>query len=114
MGECIFCGIAAGTLPARRVYEDEDLLAFEDIHPRAPVHILIIPRRHVSSILDLEKSDHALMGSVLGLAGHLARERGLEQRGFRIVSNTGPDAGQSVFHIHFHLLGGRTLGWPPG
>jgi histidine triad (HIT) family protein len=114
MEECLFCRIAAGTIPARTVFADDDVVAFEDIQPQAPIHLLVIPRRHMASLNDLEARDHQLMGRLLEVAGRLAGERGLTDRGYRVVTNTGPDAGQSVGHLHLHLLGGRPLGWPPG
>lgn len=112
--DCVFCGIVAELLPARRIYEDKELLAFEDLNPKAPIHILIIPKKHISSLLTVADEDLPLLSSALALAGRLAQEKGIDRRGFRVVTNTGPDAGQSVFHLHFHLLGGRSLGWPPG
>lgn len=114
MAECVFCRIAAGEIPAAKVYESERLVAFRDINPQAPVHILIIPRRHVSSVLDLEEADCALVGEIHLLAARLARQEGVAENGFRLLTNTGAAAGQSVAHLHFHLLGGRALGWPPG
>jgi len=114
MPECIFCRIVADKTPARRIYEDEELLAFDDLNPKAPVHILIIPKKHIPSVLELKEEDRSGIAAALELAGRLAREKELDRSGFRIVTNTGPDAGQTVFHIHFHLLGGRRLGWPPG
>ena len=114
MEECLFCRIAAGTIPARTVFEDDEVVAFEDIQPQAPVHLLLIPRRHVANLNDLGAGDHLLMGRLLEVARRLAGERGLSERGYRVVTNTGPDAGQSVLHLHLHLLGGRPLGWPPG
>lgn len=114
MDECLFCRIAAGTIPAKLVFSDDEIIAFPDIQPQAPVHLLLIPRRHLSGLNDLTPEDGALFGR-LGLAAQrLARERGLSENGYRIVVNCGPDAGQSVPHLHIHLLGGRTLGWPPG
>jgi histidine triad (HIT) family protein len=111
---CIFCEIVAGRVPAKKAYEDETLLAFHDVHPQAPVHVLVIPKRHVASLLDVGSADDALLGSLVRVARDLARELQLGERGFRVVLNCGPDAGYSVFHIHLHLLGGRQLGWPPG
>jgi len=114
MEECLFCRIAAGTIPAKLVYADEEIIAFEDIQPQAPVHLLLVPRRHLPGLNDLTPEDSALFGR-LGLAARrLAAERGLSESGYRIVVNSGPDAGQSVPHLHIHLLGGRALGWPPG
>jgi histidine triad (HIT) family protein len=111
---CLFCEIVAGRIPARVAYQDDDVLAFHDINPQAPVHILIIPKRHVTSVLDLEAGDDPLMGQLVRRASALARAEGLEGRGFRLVFNSGEDAGYSVYHIHLHLVGGRKLGWPPG
>lgn len=114
MDGCIFCKIIKGEIPAKKVYEDEQVVAIEDIAPVAPVHILIIPRKHFVNALDLEPADHALVGHIYQTAAHLAREKGISEQGFRIVSNNNAGAGQSVFHIHFHLLGGRQFAWPPG
>jgi histidine triad (HIT) family protein len=111
---CLFCEIVAGRIPSRVVYQDETVLAFHDIRPEAPVHVLLIPKKHVTSLLDLEPADDALVGSLVRRARDLAKELGLAERGFRLVFNAGADAGYSVFHIHLHLLGGRSLAWPPG
>jgi histidine triad (HIT) family protein len=113
MENCLFCKIAAGEIPSDIVYQDDDIVAFRDINPGAPQHILIIPRRHIASSTDLTEEDGPLLAHIYVIATQLARELNLE-RGYRIVTNVGPDAGQSVFHLHFHLLGGRQLGWPPG
>lgn len=110
---CIFCEIAAGRIPARKVFEDDDLLAFHDVQPQAPTHVLLIPKRHVESPDHLAAADEALVGALVRRATLLARELGLGG-GYRLVFNCGPDAGYSVFHVHLHLLGGRPLGWPPG
>jgi histidine triad (HIT) family protein len=112
--DCIFCKIAAKKIPARTVYEDESVVAFEDINPQAPVHILVIPRKHISTSLEIEEEDHALIGRMLRTANAIARERNIATRGFRIVMNTNSEAGQTVYHIHLHLLGGRPMHWPPG
>ena len=112
--DCIFCKVARGEAPAKVVYEDGDLLAFKDINPQAPVHILIIPKRHIPNLAALEAGDEALVGKIHALAKTLAREHSMVQCGFRVVVNSGPDAGESVPHLHFHLLGGRRMGWPPG
>ena len=112
--DCLFCRIVRRELPAKVVHEDERLFAFEDIHPKAPVHVLIIPKRHFASLADVPEGEAALLGEVLFRARALAEARGVAGSGYRVVVNTGPDAGQSVFHVHFHLLGGRTLQWPPG
>jgi histidine triad (HIT) family protein len=111
---CIFCEIAEGRRPARTVQADDQIVAFHDIRPQAPVHVLVIPRRHVTSLLDLGPGDDALVGAMVRKARDLARELGLGDRGFRLVMNCGDDAGYSVYHIHLHLLGGRGLRWPPG
>ena len=114
MADCLFCGIADGKIKANLVYQDEAVLAFTDIAPRAPVHILIIPRKHIASVLDIEASDDGMLGRIFAVAGRLAREQGISDKGFRVVVNSGADAGQTVFHLHFHLLGGRPMTWPPG
>jgi len=113
MADCLFCRIAAGEIPSRKVFEDARMLAFEDLHPGAPTHILLIPKRHLEDLDHATAEDAALLGELQLKAAELARQRGLA-RGFRTVFNVGPDAGQSVFHLHLHLLGGRRLGWPPG
>ena len=113
MNDCIFCKISKGELPAKLVYEDVDLFAFEDIAPQAPTHILICSRRHVEKLDDLQEQDGVLLGRALLLAKRLAVERKLGA-GYRVVVNNGRGAGQSVFHLHFHLLGGRDFRWPPG
>jgi histidine triad (HIT) family protein len=114
MSDCLFCGIIDGKINATIIYRDDALVAFKDIKPRAPVHILIIPRKHIVSVLDVEPNDGELIGQIFQVAARLARELGIAESGFRIVVNAGPDAGQSVFHLHYHLLGGRQMGWPPG
>ncbi|RNC67386.1 MAG: histidine triad nucleotide-binding protein [Desulfuromonadales bacterium] len=114
MDNCIFCKIIEGTIPAKKVYEDEEIVAIEDIKPEAPHHLLLIPKKHIVNALDLTPADDALVGRVYRVAASLARERGVDERGFRIVQNTNADAGQSVFHIHFHFLAGRHMAWPPG
>lgn len=111
---CLFCEIAAGRQPARILHQDERLVAFHDIRPAAPVHVLVIPRRHIASLLELEQEDEPLVGALVRTARDLAATLGLAERGFRLVFNAGRDAGYSVSHIHLHLLGGRGLGWPPG
>ena len=114
MDECLFCAIATMKIPAKIVYEDAEILAFEDITPQAPVHLLIIPRKHLASLNDAADTDRDLLGAMLLTVGRLARERGIDARGYRAVVNTMAGAGQSVFHIHVHLLGGRPFSWPPG
>ncbi len=111
---CIFCKIVAGEIPAAKVYEDERAVAFRDINPQAPTHALVIPRRHVASLGEAGEGDEALLGHLLLVAARVAREAGHAGRGFRTVINSGADAGQTVFHIHVHVLGGRRLTWPPG
>ena len=114
MSDCLFCKISEGTIHSDKVYESETLFAINDINPQAPTHILIIPRIHQASLLDVEVKDHTLMGSVVSAANQLAKEKGFDTSGYRLVVNCGADAGQSVLHIHFHLLGGRAFNWPPG
>ena len=111
---CLFCQIVEGKVPAKLAYQDEHVLAFHDINPQAPVHVLVIPKRHITSLLDLTPQDDALVGSLVRRARELAGELGLAERGFRVLFNAGDDAGYSVYHIHLHLVGGRRLGWPPG
>ena len=114
MDDCLFCKIVAKQIPAKVVYEDADCLAFEDLRPQAPTHVLLIPRRHIPTVNDLGPEDRTLVGQLFLAAAQLAAQRGFAQSGYRLVMNTQADAGQSVFHIHLHLLGGRPLGWPPG
>jgi histidine triad (HIT) family protein len=111
---CIFCEIAEGRRPSRTVHADDQLVAIHDVRPQAPTHVLVVPRRHVTSLLDLEPGDDGLLGAMVRTARDVARGLGLGERGFRLVMNCGDDAGYSVYHIHLHLLGGRALGWPPG
>jgi histidine triad (HIT) family protein len=111
---CIFCQIAAHEKPARILYEDDRCIAFQDINPKAPVHILVIPRKHMVSLNDSEKEDEALLGRLLTVAAGVAKESGIDGTGYRTVINTSADAGQTVFHLHIHVLGGRRMGWPPG
>ena len=114
MSDCLFCGIVEGRVPGNVVYRDESIVAFRDIRPQAPVHILIVPRKHVATTLELEANDQAVVGQIFLVISKLAREQGLAESGFRVVANSGADAGQTVFHLHFHLLGGRRFSWPPG
>ena len=111
---CLFCRITAHDIPANIVHEDQRLVAFHDIRPQAPTHLLIIPRDHIATLNDLEPAHREVVGEMHLLARELARAEGLEEAGWRLVMNCGAAAGQTVFHIHLHLLGGRTLGWPPG
>jgi histidine triad (HIT) family protein len=111
---CLFCRLVAGEVPARVVYQDDSLVAFHDINPQAPVHLLLVPRRHIATLNDLTAADDELVGAMTRRAAALAAELGLAARGYRTVFNCNRDAGQTVFHIHLHLLGGRPLHWPPG
>jgi histidine triad (HIT) family protein len=111
---CLFCRIAAGEIPAKKVFEDDELVAFEDIHPQAPLHVLVIPRAHVPTLNDLDQAHEALAGRMLRRAAAIAGERGYAQRGYRTVFNCNAEAGQTVFHLHLHVLAGRPLAWPPG
>ena len=114
MTDCLFCKIAGGEIPADIVFESDSALAFRDINPKAPTHVLISPRRHVSTINDMEPDDESLVGSLFTAARKIAADEGLADDGYRVVMNCNEAAGQTVFHIHLHLLGGRTLKWPPG
>jgi len=114
MSECLFCRIINREIPGSIVYEDERVLAFNDINPRAPTHVLIVPKRHVTTLNELSVEDDQLVGELVRRAAAIAKERGLSDGGFRTVFNTNRDAGQTVFHIHLHLLGGRSMAWPPG
>jgi histidine triad (HIT) family protein len=111
---CLFCRIAAGEIPATRVYEDDRIVAFEDLNPQAPMHVLVIPRAHVATLNDLTAEHDGLVGEMVRRAAALAAERGYAADGFRTVFNCNSHAGQSVFHIHLHVLAGRPLSWPPG
>jgi histidine triad (HIT) family protein len=112
MDECIFCKIAKGTIPAKRLAEDAEMLAFPDIDPQAPVHVLVIPKQHVVSLQEVK--DWGLVGRMHAFALRVARDQGIADSGFRVLINTGPDGVQTVEHLHLHLLGGRTMQWPPG
>lgn len=114
MENCLFCKIIAGDIPAKKVYEDDQMVAIEDIAPKAPLHLLLLPKRHFENCLDMTEQHEAVTGHLFRVAGQLARERGLSEGGFRLVQNNGADAGQTVFHLHIHLLAGRELQWPPG
>ncbi len=109
MTDCLFCKIAAGEIPSNKVYEDEEILAFRDINPQAPTHILIIPKKHIASLAEVSEEDAALLGRMQLLARKLAEEEGVAVSGFRVISNSGPDSGQEVAHLHYHLMGGRDL-----
>ena len=115
MAECLFCKIVAGEIPAKVVKRTEDVLAFRDVDPKAPVHVLVIPTRHVPAVRDARAAgDERLLGRLLAFSAEIAAELGLDGQGYRIVTNTGPNAGQSVDHLHLHVLGGRKMTWPPG
>jgi len=111
---CLFCRIIAGDIPSSKVFEDADLFAFNDINPQAPLHVLIVPKKHIATTNDLTAEDEALVGKLVRRAAAIAKEKGLDQRGYRTLLNCNAEAGQTVFHIHLHLLAGRHLGWPPG
>jgi histidine triad (HIT) family protein len=111
---CLFCRIVAGEIPASKVHEDERLVAFNDINPQAPMHVLIVPRAHVATLNDLSAEHDALVGEMVRLSAQLAKARWYDVRGYRTVFNCNADAGQTVFHLHLHVIGGRHLGWPPG
>lgn len=114
MTDCLFCKIVEKKIPATIVYEDERALAFDDIDPKAPTHTLVIPKKHFSTLLDVPESEGGLMAHLLFVAREVARKKGVAGRGFRIVTNCNPESGQSVYHIHLHVLGGRQMQWPPG
>lgn len=114
MENCIFCKIIAGEIPAKKIFEDDQIVVVEDISPQAPLHLLLIPKRHFVNSLDMLPEDDAVVGYIFRKAGEIARQKGLAESGFRLVQNNGTGAGQSVFHMHFHLLAGRSFGWPPG
>ena len=114
MENCLFCKIVEKEIPAGIVYENKNLLAFEDINPQAPLHILLIPKEHFASLKEIPEDKKGILAELLLAAHHIAEEKGISERGYRIVLNTGKESGQAVFHIHFHLLGGRQMTWPPG
>ncbi|MGH8583980.1 MAG: histidine triad nucleotide-binding protein [Gammaproteobacteria bacterium] len=113
MSDCLFCKIASGAIQPRIAYEDTEVLAFHDLNPQAPVHILVIPKTHIATLNDLEAGHVAVVGKLYLAASRIAKEQGFDQCGYRTVMNCNADAGQSVFHIHLHLLAGRAMGWPP-
>jgi len=114
VADCLFCRIAGGEIPADVIYSDPEMVAFRDINPQAPTHVLIIPRKHIASVAALDSAEAGLMGRLFLVARDLAQEEGIAEDGYRMVVNAGPDGGQTVFHVHLHLLGGRALKWPPG
>jgi histidine triad (HIT) family protein len=111
---CLFCQMASHEKPVKTLYEDDRCLVFEDINPQAPVHLLVIPKKHISSLNDAGDGDRELLGHLLGVAARMAKEKGIDGSGYRTVVNTNAEAGQTVFHLHIHVLGGRLLAWPPG
>jgi histidine triad (HIT) family protein len=114
MSDCIFCDIASGKIPAKVAHRDAEIVAFHDVSPKAPTHFLVVPVRHLESVREAAEADAALLGRMLLVCKDLAAREGIDRAGYRIVTNSGPAAGQSVFHLHFHVLGGREMGWPPG
>ncbi len=114
MSDCIFCKIVSGDIPSTKIYEDEQVIAFRDINPQAPTHILVVPKRHIPGVNELAEQDEALVGHVYGVIARLVRELGIAETGYRVIVNSGADGQQSVPHLHFHVLGGRLLAWPPG
>jgi histidine triad (HIT) family protein len=114
VADCLFCRIAGHEIPASIVYEDEQVVAFNDVNPQAPMHVLVVPRRHIGTLNDLSPDDDQIVGEMIRRAAAIARERGHADRGYRTVFNCNAGAGQTVFHIHLHVIGGRTMTWPPG
>ena len=114
MADCLFCKIVEGKIPSKKVYEDEEVVAFDDIQPQAPIHVLVIPKKHVATLNDLSPEDDAVTGKLLRVAARIAKERGIAERGWRATVNVNRDAHQLVFHVHVHLMGGRAFTWPPG
>ncbi len=112
--DCLFCKITSKEIPAKIIYENDDIVAFEDINPQAPVHFLVIPKKHISTSLDIQDEDNELIGRLYQAANKIATDRGIAEEGFRLVMNCNAGAGQTVFHIHLHVLGGRAMHWPPG
>ena len=112
--DCLFCKIADGQVPSEIIYEDENCVAFNDINPAGPVHFLIVPKKHIGSVAEITEEDEALLGHVLKLIAILANDKGLNENGYRVVSNIGKDGQQTVHHLHFHVIGGRSMTWPPG
>jgi histidine triad (HIT) family protein len=112
-GGCLFCKIVDGKIPAERIYDDDDAIAIADINPQALIHVLVLPKKHIVSLAETQTEDTALLGKLMAVAAEVARKKNLE-RGFRVVVNTGAEGGQTVHHLHLHVLGGRHMGWPPG
>jgi len=114
MADCLFCKVVAGQVPATLVFQNDHVVAFKDLTPRAPTHVLIVPRRHIATLNELSPEDDPLVGEMVRAAAAIAKEQGLSERGYRTVFNCNAEAGQTVFHLHLHLLGGRPMTWPPG
>jgi histidine triad (HIT) family protein len=114
MTDCLFCKMVSGEIAPDKVFEDDDVLAFRDINPQAPTHVLVVPKRHVATLNDLDHESAGLVGKMVLAAAEVARHEGFAEQGYRTIMNCNADGGQTVFHIHLHLLGGRVLGWPPG
>ncbi|HIJ60892.1 MAG TPA: histidine triad nucleotide-binding protein [Nitrospirae bacterium] len=114
MKDCIFCKILQKQIPSKIIYEDDLVVAFEDVNPQAPIHTLVIPKKHIPTIAECHEEDYSLIGHIHKVINEIAKQKGLTERGYRIVNNCNAEAGQTVFHIHFHLLGGRLMHWPPG
>lgn len=112
--DCIFCKIVAGTIPSKKAFENDEVYAFHDINPAAPTHILVIPRQHIASVAQITEQSAPLIGRLMAAVAQIARDQGIEPDGYRVVANTGKNAGQAVDHLHFHILGGRPMTWPPG
>lgn len=112
--DCIFCKIANGEIPSTKVYEDDECVAFRDLNPQAPTHILVIPKTHIASVADITPENSAIVAHLFEVIAKVARQEGLDEKGYRVVSNIGESAGQTVPHLHFHILGGRDMTWPPG
>ena len=110
MEDCTFCKIIKGEIPSEKIYEDEDILAFKDINPAAPIHILVIPKKHIATLMEVSKEDSNIMSKILETIQKIAKQLGIEENGFRLIANCGPDSGQEVMHVHFHLLAGREMG----
>ena len=111
---CLFCSIVEKKFPSKIIYEDDDMIAFDDINPQAPVHVLIVPKKHISTVLDTKPEDNELIGKLFQTANKISQDRGVAERGFRLVTNCKREAGQTVYHLHLHLLAGRPMKWPPG
>ena len=114
MTDCLFCKIINGEIPSEKVYEDDKVYAFRDVNPQAPIHFLVVPKEHISSALELKDSNKDVVGHVFMVVSEIAKDMGFDKSGFRIVNNCGKDGGQTVGHLHFHVLAGRNIGWPPG